>query len=181
MGTRDSDPFWDQNQPASTSGSEGPLPSLVPFRLRRIRLVATAIGAVFFLIVFSIDWLLINAHLVSQAVAALILDGAFALVVSVLLYKVLAYDRERRIKVVERLETIHQMNHHIRNALQVISFNAQERTSRDGLEEIDRAMNRIQWALREILPKVEPEFKSFEGSARQSQDSRLKKTTSSDD
>ena len=62
------------------------------------------------------------------------------------------------------LETIDEMNHHIRNALQVISFNSQA-TGEAKLAEIDQAVERIHWAISEILPKVEPEFTGFEGPA----------------
>ncbi|HUB17456.1 MAG TPA: hypothetical protein VL990_02400 [Acidobacteriaceae bacterium] len=48
---------------------------------------------------------------------------------------------------------IEQMNHHIRNALQVIVSRASlDGHSRSELRQIDEAVARIDWALREILP-----------------------------
>jgi hypothetical protein len=146
----------------------------LPLRVRRIGLAVSVVAGAFFLSGLILDLLLLNVERMSQMHAAAVLDGIFALVVAALLYRVLIYDRERRIKVIERLETIDEMNHHIRNALQVISFNAHPESNDFELAEIKRAMNRIQWALREILPKVEPEFTSFEGSARDQAEQHFK-------
>jgi len=49
---------------------------------------------------------------------------------------------------------IEQMNHHIRNALQVIVARASlDHHNRPELRQIDEAVARIDWALREILPQ----------------------------
>ena len=49
---------------------------------------------------------------------------------------------------------IEQMNHHIRNALQVIVARASlEQETKPELRQIDDAVARIDWALREILPR----------------------------
>lgn len=152
------------------TGSESPLPYFLTLRIRRLSLAAVLVGIGAFLSGLLLDFLLIYARGVTQLQAAAILDAVFAIIVAGLFYRLAAHDRERRVKVMERLETIDLMNHHIRNALQVISFNAHSHTNESELEEVKRAMNRIQWALREILPKVEPEFSGFEGSARDRSD-----------
>ncbi len=141
-------------------------PYFLPLKIRRLWLAVVLVALISFSLGLLLDVLLIHARGMSQLQAAAILDAVFALIVAALFYKLVIYDRERRIKVVERLETIDLMNHHIRNALQVISFNTHSQTDGPELAEINRAMNRIQWALREILPKVEPEFTGFEGSVR---------------
>ena len=49
---------------------------------------------------------------------------------------------------------IEQMNHHIRNALQVIVARATlDHDTKPELRQIDAAVARIDWALREILPQ----------------------------
>ncbi len=154
--------------------SETSLPYFLPLRVRKLWLMVVLIAVIFFVSGLLLDIALIHARGVSQLQAAAILDAVFALIVAALFYKVLAYDRERRARVIERLETINQMNHHIRNALQVITFNAHSQSNEFELAEIKRAMNRIQWALREILPKVEPEFAPFEGSVREQPPGELK-------
>ena len=65
---------------------------------------------------------------------------------------VLLYERWRQREVDKKLRTILLMNHHVRNALQVISAAS---CSVDGSEQPKRlqdAVRRIEWALREVLP-----------------------------
>lgn len=52
----------------------------------------------------------------------------------------------------ERLRLIAEMNHHVRNALQVIYGSAMCSTDQRHLDRISAAVDRIDWALREILP-----------------------------
>jgi len=61
-------------------------------------------------------------------------------------------DRQRRQFVSERLHTISEMNHHIRNALQVISFYSRKEADEKTISALDQAVNRIEWALSEVLP-----------------------------
>jgi len=61
-------------------------------------------------------------------------------------------DRERRDFVRERLRTISEMNHHIRNALQVISFYSYRDQDEKAVDNLKQAVNRIEWALNEVLP-----------------------------
>jgi hypothetical protein len=60
--------------------------------------------------------------------------------------------------VAERMKTIAELNHHIRNALQVIKFlGVQNRSSLDAvqLQLINDSVDRIEWALREVLPRYQ--------------------------
>ena len=64
--------------------------------------------------------------------------------------------RASRDLVAERMKTIAELNHHIRNALQVIKFlGGQKRTGLDAvqLQLINDSVDRIEWALREVLPR----------------------------
>lgn len=61
-------------------------------------------------------------------------------------------DRERREFVRERLRTISEMNHHIRNALQVISLYSYRDQDEQAVDVLNQAVNRIEWALNEVLP-----------------------------
>jgi hypothetical protein len=57
-----------------------------------------------------------------------------------------------------RMKTIAELNHHIRNALQVIKFwGAQHRPALDAmqLQLINDSVDRIEWALREVLPRYQ--------------------------
>jgi hypothetical protein len=60
-------------------------------------------------------------------------------------------ERLRRKLVRERLSTIAEMNHHIRNALQIITY-ATAAGNDESVELIRSSVERIEWALREVLP-----------------------------
>jgi hypothetical protein len=76
-------------------------------------------------------------------------DILSALFVAVL---VITYERRRRKRIRERLEVIELMNHHVRNALQIISLSPHAHQREENLGLIREAIGRIEWALREILP-----------------------------
>ena len=53
----------------------------------------------------------------------------------------------------ERLRKIADMNHHVRNALAVVQFYGAQRGDRYATEAVSQAVKRIEWTLREILPR----------------------------
>jgi hypothetical protein len=79
-------------------------------------------------------------------------------------------ERRKRELLRERMRTVAELNHHVRNALQVIKFwgvqheqclhdDPQIQLMRDSVE-------RIEWALREVLPQYpEPSTKPINGPA----------------
>lgn len=74
------------------------------------------------------------------------------LVAGFLFYSLSNYERLRRKLVQERLRTIAEMNHHIRNALQVITYATASKSESGSVELIRNSVERIEWALREVLP-----------------------------
>ena len=73
------------------------------------------------------------------------------IVAGFLFYSLANNERLRRKFVRERLRTIAEMNHHIRNSLQVITYATA--ADPDGSVELIRdSVERIEWALREVLP-----------------------------
>src|SRR5215831_18540887 len=62
------------------------------------------------------------------------------------------YERRRSKYLNEGLKTIELMNHHVRNALNVIVLSANGHNHGKLLEGIQASVSRIDWALREILP-----------------------------
>jgi hypothetical protein len=62
---------------------------------------------------------------------------------------VLFYEYWRRRDVEKKLRTIQLMNHHVRNALQVIAYSL---NSTEQPSVVQDAVRRIEWALREVLP-----------------------------
>lgn len=64
---------------------------------------------------------------------------------------VYVYARVRASYIEARLRTVDLMNHHIRNALQVIRYAGYIQPESQQIEAVDNAIRRIDWALREIL------------------------------
>lgn len=75
------------------------------------------------------------------------------IVAGVLYVRIRLNDIESQRLTEERLAKIAEMNHHIRNALQVLSFHARSPNSATDLDLIDEAIHRIEWTLREVLPR----------------------------
>lgn len=76
-------------------------------------------------------------------------DVVSAIVIGLL---IILYENRRRRRMQERLEIIEQMNHHVRNALQLISLSPHAHQREEHLAMIQQAVDRIDWALREVLP-----------------------------
>lgn len=121
---------------------------------RRLAVISLLFALFVFCSSLAVDYLLL-VHRDSPVATVEVSDALAALLAGVLFYKILDAGRRRRKLILQRLETIDQMNHHIRNALQVISFtvHANQEHAKE-VANIDRAVNRIQWTLREILPKM---------------------------
>lgn len=143
-----------------SSPSLPPLPSLnegkaltaASWPTWKLLLWALLAGLLVFVIGAGLDWLLLAEHERRGAVIE-VSDALAGLVAGALVLRLLQYERERRARLRQRLEVIAEMNHHIRNALQVISLTAASAADQKQLETIRNSMNRIEWALREILPK----------------------------
>ncbi|MGZ4856051.1 MAG: hypothetical protein ACXV8M_03195 [Candidatus Angelobacter sp.] len=83
-------------------------------------------------------------------------NGLTGLFAGGLFYQMAREEKASRELVAARMKTIAELNHHIRNALQVIKFlGGQKRTGLDAvqLRLINDSVNRIEWALREVLPR----------------------------
>jgi len=65
---------------------------------------------------------------------------------------VLVYERRRRRELIRGLEIIRLMNHHVRNSLQVIAYASSSEDRAVHVEKVRAAIERIDWALREVLP-----------------------------
>jgi hypothetical protein len=127
-------------------------------------LIAAGLGIIMFVGSVSFDLVLLGHK---GTLAIVFSNGLVALLAAALVYTLLAYGRQQRRRVVERTEALNEVNHHIRNALQSLAFAAGTLKDRKEGDTISEAITRIQWALLEILPKVEPMYEPFEGSARE--------------
>jgi hypothetical protein len=82
----------------------------------------------------------------SQRIVDDIFGGAIAGAV------VFGYARTKLRHMEQQLNTIGLMNHHIRNALQVIRYSGYIRPESQQVAQVEDAIERIEWTLREILP-----------------------------
>jgi len=62
------------------------------------------------------------------------------------------YEHRQRHDIIRKLEVIRQMNHHVRNSLQVITTAASISERQELAKAIHTAVERIEWALQEVLP-----------------------------
>lgn len=125
-----------------------------PLSSGKLMLLAGVLAAVIvFLVGAGLDWFVLHESK-SRTVAISVSDTLAAVIAGVLVYRLLQYERDRREQLRQRLEVIAEMNHHVRNALQVISFYGYSTDSEQQLERIREGVNRIQWALKEVLPKL---------------------------
>lgn len=129
---------------------------LESFWTRRSGLLTTLIALVVFAVNFLQDVFLSTAGFSRWGIVVVsdIITGAIA---GALFYQFAKNEKNRRELIRERMRTIAELNHHIRNALQVIKFwgaqhqncvldDMQIRLMKDSVD-------RIEWALREVLPK----------------------------
>ena len=117
-------------------------------RVRRVFL-SFAVTVSVFLSGGVLDWLV--AHQYIPRISLMLAGAAAALAVGVLVFQILTDVQERYQAVVDRLRETAELNHHIRNALQVIvSTNVPERSER-AIQQVDRAVLRIDSILREVL------------------------------
>ena len=64
---------------------------------------------------------------------------------------VFAYEQRRYKAMLEKIAVVSAMNHHVRNALQAISYAPYTEQAKQ-IELIQQSVARIQWALQEVLP-----------------------------
>jgi hypothetical protein len=105
---------------------------------------------------FGFDRML-NRDGVNRTVIIASANALTGLVVAGLFLEFTRNIRNRRRLVQARLEVIADMNHHIRNALQVITYGTATHGGKRETEMMRESIHRIEWALREVLPGYLPE------------------------
>jgi signal transduction histidine kinase len=86
----------------------------------------------------------------------LLAEAFSALIVTCLVAKLAHMAREQYRATVARMQVIAEMNHHIRNALAPIALSVSEIENQQLIRIISDGVDRIDWALREILPREKP-------------------------
>ena len=115
------------------------------------KIVVILVAIVVSLVGFAFDRILLREGVPRPDLLA-VSNSLTGMVAGAFFWQAMRRDRDRRQFVRERLHTISEMNHHIRNALQVISFYSYREQDEKTLDMLRKAVNRIQWALKEVLP-----------------------------
>jgi hypothetical protein len=118
---------------------------------KRTAALATAAGVAVFGAGFLMGNTLLRRKLPRTAIA--ITDVFSGVLASTLVFDALRYARRRRNALLGRDAIIQEMNHHVRNALQTIAFTTHASPDHNLEPVIQSAIERIQWALREVLPQ----------------------------
>ncbi len=114
--------------------------------------VASAMAVFVFLVGGLLDWLV--GHRVIPKFSMVLAGAVVALCAGLLIFKVVSDAHARQQAVVDRLQLIAEINHHIRNAVQVLAYRAlnESEQSERAIQEVTDAVTRIDWVLREVLP-----------------------------
>ncbi len=112
----------------------------------RTIVVALLLGGLVFVVGHFSDLLLMSGH----SRLAILDDAAFAVAT---VAGVMLYDRWRQRRIRDKLWLISEMNHHVRNQLQIIQYSAYATGDRELFTRMQESVARIDWALREILGK----------------------------
>lgn len=128
---------------------------LESFWTRRSGLLTTLI----MLLVFAVNLLqdfFLEAEGFSRWSIVVLSDLVTGAVAGAFFYQFVKNEKRRRELIRERMRTIAELNHHIRNALQVIKFWGSQHQNctldETQVQLMKDSVERIEWALREVLP-----------------------------
>lgn len=137
------------------------------FWTQKISVLVVLVVLVVFALGFVFDRFLIKEG-IPRVDVLLIANAIPGLVAGALFYQFARNEKREREFVRERMRTIAELNHHIRNALQVIKLCGSDQANLGAmqLQLIKESANRIEWALKEVLPKYPwaPSNRSMEAS-----------------
>jgi signal transduction histidine kinase len=123
---------------------------------RRSGWLAVAVAVVVSALGYFLDHFLMLQG-IPRSTMLLITNTVTGVVAGFLVYEVARHERGQREIMRAQVETIADMNHHIRNALQVIAgLTAEPLSSRleaGQRQRINESVKRVEWALREVLPR----------------------------
>ncbi len=131
--------------------------------LTRVLLIAIGVGVVSFLATELMHrWLVPD---IGRNRERLLAEAFSALIVTCLVAKLAQMAREQYRAAIARMQVIDEMNHHIRNALAPIALAVDAIENQHLIGIISDGVDRIDWALREILPRKKPFLKEEEYAA----------------
>lgn len=120
----------------------------------RVQCVSVAVGLASFLATEFMHYLLVPD--IGRRWERLLAEGVSAVVVAALTARLMHAANQRREATLLRMQVISEMNHHIRNALAAISLSTDSIPNQQCIRVISESVDRIEWALREILLRRKP-------------------------
>ena len=122
-------------------------------RLKLGRLgAALLVGLLLFVVSYFMDWLLYRMKVSNvETVVNNIVIGACGAVAA---YIWVRYDAERQARARDKMILVIELNHHIRNALTLLSQSATLQDGPEKLRMIDEAVERVKRVLTELVPTV---------------------------
>lgn len=122
-------------------------------------------GATIFCFGALMDWL-VYGHF-GRPVIALTISNAFSGVLACSIAALLLRnERHKREQMEKRVAVLDDVNDQVRNTLQGIAFSIGRVGDARAAAELQEAVVRIRGVLTDVLPRVEPSYQPFEGSAR---------------
>lgn len=143
--------------PGRITGSKPPSSGksrMEPTSLRFVLGAALGVGVVSFLASELMHYILVPD--LGRNRERLLAEALSALIVSCLAARLVQITRERQRLTRARMQVVAEMNHHIRNALSPIFLALDGNDNQQLVRLISEGVERIDWALREILPREEP-------------------------
>jgi signal transduction histidine kinase len=116
--------------------------------------VPIAVGLVSLLVTEFMHYLLVPD--LGRVWERLLAEGLSAVVVAWLTAGFIRQANQRRDAALLRMQVIAETNHHIRNALAAISFSTDAIQNPQCIQVISESVERIEWTLREVLPRNKP-------------------------
>ncbi len=120
----------------------------------RVKVVSLGVGLVSFLVTELMHLLLVPD--IGRHWERLFAEGVSAVIVALLTARLMHAANQRREAALLRMQVISDMNHHIRNALAAICLTAETTQNQQCVRVISESVDRIEWALREILLRRKP-------------------------
>lgn len=120
----------------------------------RLQVVSGGVGLASFLATEFMHYLLVPD--IGRRWERLLAEGVSAVVVALLTAKLMHAANQLREATLLRMQVISEMNHHIRNALAAISLSTDTIQNQQCIHVISESVDRIDWALREILLRRKP-------------------------
>jgi len=118
------------------------------------KLIPLAVGLAAFIVSEVMHYLLVPD--LGRLWERLLAEGLSAVVVALLTAGLIHQANQRHEAALLRMQVIAEMNHHIRNALAAISLSTDTIQNQQSIRVISQSVDRITWALREVLPRSQP-------------------------